>query len=101
MKAETLNKSSTFMKNLFYNFIVDSQKFCNKKGTGFANHYSRLSEGNSDNNRLEEKHLLPPIQKEQIKLCLRETSPINLRSLNGSICLVMTNLYASVCKHRH
>ena len=60
MKAKTLNKRSTLMNNLyivfFCNFIVDSQKSCNKKGTGFANRYSRLSKGNSDNNRLEGKH---------------------------------------------
>ena len=37
MKAETLNKSSTLMKNLFYNFIVDSQKFCNKKAVTVNN----------------------------------------------------------------
>ena len=49
--------------------------------------------------RLEGKHLLPPIQKEEIKLCLRDISPINLASLGGNICLVMTNLYARVCKH--
>ena len=55
----------------------------------------RLSKGNSDNNRLEEKHLLPPIQKEEIKLCLREISPIKifkwqyLSSYHKSVCQSM------------